>query len=243
MANTNSINLELSSSQYLSITDANQTGLNLIGDCTFEAWIKLEQLPSDISTIQNFSILTKDDETNRCYGFCIVKYLTDFNDQLMLLWWSGGDLNRWAMDASFVAGDVGTWIHIAVTLDVSTQNVIFYKNGVASAGTVINDNAGNSIDDDPVSFMIGGRADGAMYFDGLIDEVRVWNDIRTATEISNNYEREKNGDEAGLVGYWKLNNSLLDETANNNDLTNNNAAVFSTDVPFVGANTGFFQLM
>ena len=46
---------------------------------------------------------------------------------------------------------------------------------------------------------------------------------------------ELDGDEAGLVGYWKLNNSLLDETSNDNDLTNNNSATFSTDVPFSGS--------
>jgi len=43
------------------------------------------------------------------------------------------------------------------------------------------------------------------------------------------------GTETGLKGYWKLNDSLLDETTNNNDLTNVNSAVFSTDVPFGGS--------
>ena len=49
---------------------------------------------------------------------------------------------------------------------------------------------------------------------------------------------ELNGDEAGLVGYWKLNNSLLDETSNNNDLTNNNSATFSTTVAPIGGTIG-----
>jgi len=37
-----SIDLERSSSQYLSITDASQTGLDFTGDFTIEGWVKLE---------------------------------------------------------------------------------------------------------------------------------------------------------------------------------------------------------
>jgi len=70
-------------------------------------------------------------------------------------------------------------------------------------------------------------------FDGLIDDVRVWNVERTATEIADNYNKELTGSETGLVGYWKLNSTLGDSTANNNDLTNNNGAIFSTENPFI----------
>jgi len=72
------------------------------------------------------------------------------------------------------------------------------------------------------------------FFDGLIDEVRVWNDIRSDAEVDDNKLTELVGNEAGLAGYWKLNNDYLDETSNNNDLTAVAAPVFSTDVPFVG---------
>jgi hypothetical protein len=40
------------------------------------------------------------------------------------------------------------------------------------------------------------------------------------------------GDENGLVGYWKLNNSLADETSYSATLTNDVGASASTDVPF-----------
>jgi hypothetical protein len=43
-----------------------------------------------------------------------------------------------------------------------------------------------------------------------------------------------NGNEFGLVGYWKLNNGLTDQTANGNTLTNNGSAVFSASTPFSG---------
>ncbi|MDA3815062.1 MAG: LamG domain-containing protein [Patescibacteria group bacterium] len=234
MANTNSINLELSSSQYLSITDANQTGLDLSTDFTIEVWIKLEQLPSSASYM---GLVNKDDaSTNRSYTFrlnpddtCFVNYWSDNSTQT----------NITSDTAIVVAGDVGNWVHLAVTVDISAQTAIMYKNGSAVA-TTTGLSGSTTIQNTSGPVEIGTRTNGDLYFDGLIDEVRVWSDIRTATEIADNYEKELNGDEAGLVGYWKLNNNLLDETTNNNDLTNNNSATFSTYVPF--GTTNFFMM-
>ncbi len=68
--------------------------------------------------------------------------------------------------------------------------------------------------------------------DGRIDDVRVFNRALSAGEIAANFNKELDGNESGLVGYWRLNNSLLDETSGNNDLTNNNSATFPTNIPF-----------
>ncbi|MCU0979306.1 MAG: PA14 domain-containing protein, partial [Pirellulaceae bacterium] len=51
----------------------------------------------------------------------------------------------------------------------------------------------------------GGRlSDTYQIFNGRIDEVRVWNVARTATEIADTYNRVLDGSEAGLQGYWRL---------------------------------------
>ena len=55
MANSHSLDLESSSSQYASITDASQTGLDITGDLTIELWAKFESLPSEY----NYSIVSK----------------------------------------------------------------------------------------------------------------------------------------------------------------------------------------
>jgi hypothetical protein len=41
-------------------------------------------------------------------------------------------------------------------------------------------------------------------FNGLIDEFRVWNVARSATDIMANYNKKLVGDETGLVGYWRF---------------------------------------
>ena len=41
-------------------------------------------------------------------------------------------------------------------------------------------------------------------FIGQIDEVRIWNVARTEAEISTDMNKQLNGDEPGLVGYWKF---------------------------------------
>ena len=58
-------------------------------------------------------------------------------------------------------------------------------------------------------------------FVGQIDEVRVWNKPRTEAEIRADMNSELNGDEPGLVGYWKFekekNGKIYDSTPNKNN--------------------------
>jgi hypothetical protein len=58
------------------------------------------------------------------------------------------------------------------------------------------------------------------YFNGKIDEVRIWNDARTAAEIAANMHKVLDGDEANLVAYYKMSNgsgtSLTDNSSNSN---------------------------
>jgi hypothetical protein len=235
--NTYSLDLELSSSQYAYITDAAQTGLDITGDITVEAWIKLEQLPS--AAASDFAIVSKDrfgTGADRGYYF----HIGQTNNKLRMFCatnQSGTNRVYYEMDEAFVAGDVGTWIHIAVTVDVSAQTMVFYKNSALKSGTALTQ-TGTAIYDNAQDVCIGAvNVSGANTpaFDGLIDEVRVWNVIRTSGEISSNYQTELTGSETNLQGYWKFNNNYLDETSNNNDLTAVNTPVFSVDVPFAGS--------
>lgn len=234
MANTHSIDLELSSSQYLSIADASQTGLDLGAggaDFSIEFWVKLETAQSGTPQSVVSKYLSAGDQRSYDIGLGLaggkqtVQLTTSSNGTgagaLITQTWNTDD------DASVNLG-TGVWHHIAVTYDTSAGSAILYVDG-SSVGAKGSGNT--TIYNGTAPFVIGAIANPTFYVDGLIDEVRVWSDIRTAQEIVDNYLTELVGNEANLVGYWKLNNDLLDATANNNDLTNNNAAAFSADIP------------
>ncbi len=60
------------------------------------------------------------------------------------------------------------------------------------------------------------------FYSGLMDDVRIWNVARTASEIAANMNVELTGGEAGLVAYWKLDegsgDTAFDATSNAHDM-------------------------
>lgn len=134
--------------------------------------------------------------------------------------------------------DQNSWHHVAVTWDGST--IQFYYDGAADgvgitlAGTLSDSGAGTN------TLRIGKFGGGALFTDGLIDEVRIWNVVRTGAQIAASYNQELTGSETGLVAYYRFNDSpgnLVDSGPNGFTLTNTNTVTFSTDVPFTGAAT------
>lgn len=49
-----------------------------------------------------------------------------------------------------------------------------------------------------------GAAAGLLHFDGTIDELRIWNVCRKAAEVCRDFHRLVDGDQSGLVGYWRF---------------------------------------
>lgn len=222
--NTNSVDFERSSSQSLSISDAGQTGLDGSTNMTIEAWVKFESLP------------TGEDNAS-----IVDKYVSAGNQRSYTFDWNGGNL-RFITTSDGVTGSggsigvswspsTGTWYHVAVSK--TGASATFYVNGVQQGSP---QSSTNDIHNGTAPFSIGRIGNGDQFFDGLIDDVRVWNVARTQGEIAANIDQELAGNETGLAGYWKFNGeSLEDTTANNNDLTNINGAAFSMDTPFTGA--------
>ena len=228
MANTKSTDLESGSSQYWSITDGDQTGLDITGDITIECWIKLESIGADVKVIA--SKWSGNTDTNISYD---IEYHESLDKITFNFSPNGTGASQENLYSDVVNFTTGVWYHIAVTFDASTSTAIFYIDGSS-----VNSDTGSatSIYNGTAPFVVGARLNNGSsvikFFDGLIDEVRVWNDIRTTSEISDNYQTELAGTETGLAGYWKFNDDGTDsQTAGNNDLTNNNTATFSSDVP------------
>lgn len=226
--NTFSTDLEKDSSQYWSITNGDQTGLSLTSDLTLEGCAKLETNQGENTVISKYN----PGGDNRAYYLNIID---DVNVEAIAFWYSsdGTNVNKDELRSDDLNFTTGVWYCVAMSWDASGSTARFFLDGEFVSTT---SGSETSIYVNTSPFLIGVKATaGEAFFDGLIDEVRVWNDIRTDQEISDNWDSELVGNEAGLVSYWKFNNDGTDENANANDLTNNNSATFSSDVPFPGS--------
>jgi len=108
----------------------------------------------------------------------------------------------------------GVWDHIVVSVN-SSRNMKVYRNGqymgVMTPGST------------KVDFIeIGGKSSSSYYFNGLIDEVRIYNRALSADEVRYHYNQ------GGPVAQWKMDegsgSTAYDVTDNNNDGTISGAA-------------------
>ena len=99
---------------------------------------------------------------------------------------------------------IGAWQHIAFTYDGTIQKLYVDGNLVdsdAQSGTL-------ETNDDPL--LLGCRlynSNESDFYEGELDEVRIWNITRSQAEIQDDMNRALGGTETGLVSYWQLNES------------------------------------
>lgn len=148
---------------------------------------------------------------------------------------NGTDLETYSKPATI---ELDKWQHVAVGWTATSSTAEFFLNGV-SLGTQVG--ALTSIKDSGETFNIGcdfGTGTVAQnFYDGLIDEVRIWNIARDATDLSTGLNTQIGSTLAGLQGMWLFNAAATDSTANANHLTLSGSPVYSTDVPYSGATT------
>ncbi|MCF7918651.1 MAG: FG-GAP-like repeat-containing protein [Candidatus Cloacimonetes bacterium] len=94
--------------------------------------------------------------------------------------------------------------HIAVTYDGEGELKI-YLNGIEQQLTVQSAPAGVLEDNADIDCLIGNHLSLNAAFTGIIDEVRLWNVVRSQQEILENMTHYVTGTEAGLAGYWSFN--------------------------------------
>lgn len=115
-------------------------------------------------------------------------------------WGGGAGAGNWyGITGSTV--EEGEWTHLAATNDGTTMS--FYINGILQGDATL---AYAPAPYDFIPLRFGSIADDVNYFfNGAMDEVRVWNVARTAEEIQNNMNSPFTEAQAGLVGYWQTN--------------------------------------
>jgi hypothetical protein len=100
------------------------------------------------------------------------------------------------------------WYHLAAVLTSNPGEWKLYINGEKQTATSSNfsiiapngTNNGRSV--------IGAGHNGAEIFNGIIDEVRIWNSARTEDELGFYRFRELTGTESDLIAYYKLNDGI-----------------------------------
>ena len=111
----------------------------------------------------------------------------------------------------------GSWVHLAVTFNDTTDEYRFYVNGDPDGtGTAEIDIIDNTRD------LYIGAEEGrpSNFFEGILDDVRIWNVVRSQGEIAAAMGTTLAGSEPGLVAYWPFDEgagqSIQDATANAN---------------------------
>ena len=212
------------------VTVADNAALDLTGDMTIEAWIN----PTGASSNGTLGLIAGKENSY---------LLSRFDDDSIRFALNGpGGTWNWTDTGYDVPAD--TWTHLSMTYDASERAVMLYANGEL-VSTSTNGFIPTSLTTGTGAFMIGGRTALNEEFKGLIDDVRVWNDLRTADEIRENYDQKLSGSESGLAGYWNFDDvsgtTVQDGTANNNDGTiSDNAKVvpnLGDALDFDGSNT------
>ena len=117
------------------------------------------------------------------------------------------------------------WHHAAVTFNSVNTELILYIDGSEKARSSTTNLLHNN---STLRLIIGSDDAGAFHsqtdrqFRGSIADVRIWDVVRSASEIKNNYLTQLNGNESGLVFYAKLNQGIANGNNSGATTTENN---------------------
>lgn len=176
-ARNNGADFEAGNSEYLSITDASQTGLDITGDMSISCWYKPESQPS-----ARHSLVSKWTVASRSYIFAYRNVSGTKKLDLFISSTSGGG------GAASVTQTLnnGTMYHLVAVYDASAGSVEFFVDG-SSIGSATGLNG--SIFNSTAPFYIGAFDNGGPtnFADGIVDEVTVIDRKITSGEVSDLY--------------------------------------------------------
>ena len=177
---------------YVRISDNSQ--LDFTENYTIEAWIFPETFSWLAGIVSKYQI-------NGANGYML--RLTDQSP------YNGLGFDELTTNTGLLSGN--QWYHVAAVKEGGSRRL--YINGAEQSlsGSPVNVIANNN------SIRIGSDF-ASRYFDGRIDEVRIWNIARSENEITTNMDTLLSGQEVGLVAYYNFNegsgDTLYDITSN-----------------------------
>lgn len=130
----------------------------------------------------------------------------------------------------------GNWYHVAGVFD--GNYIYLYVNGVIEAKTALSGKINNFQSTYKMVFgQWANSGDSYRRFDGDIDEVTLWNVALTQAQIRDYMCKKLTGTEAGLIGYWRMNETSGTSV---NDVTSNarTGNSYNTNIVWSGAPIG-----
>ena len=198
----------------------NPTSLQITGELSISAWFKTSSTSAQI-------IVGKDGETpNRSF----LLFYSTASSTIKFAIFQGGSVNITTSTSTVTDGN---WHHVLAVNDGT--NLKIYIDGSLEDTNV---GGGGSIDNTSAEFHIGKkeRATGD-FFNGVIDEVAVWNSDQSAN-ASTIYNSGVPNDISSLspLSWWRCGDgdtspTLTDNGSASNNGTMTNFTTFSTDVP------------
>ncbi len=172
---------------------------------TVEAWVKIKAYPNDWDPRRWAVCKAAHEFTEGNYSLCI-----DRNNVRVYVNIGGGQENCFTAISTDGPMKLDTWQHIAMTYDGDVLRA--FCDGRQVAETKV----GRPRQGTGAALTIGGRSDGYSYFDGDIDEVRIYSRALSADEVRRNFEAVRDDKTAltdGLAGYWGFEDLTLGDTA------------------------------
>lgn len=217
---TQSAGVVAASDQFFTATD--HASLSITGDFTVEAWVKFSSMPADRA-----SIINKPNAAGNAYdAYALELNKNGANYDLRGL----TDVSAATQTVTYASWNPSTsvWYHVAYTRTSATGVQKLIVDGVEVASATNTSGASN----DSTSAVYLGRfgAGTALNLDGRLSLARVWNAVKTPTEINSDKCNVFGGVTTNMQAEWSLDNVLTDASGNAHTLTNNNVATFTTDV-------------
>ena len=210
LGNNNALNFVKTSSQYVSVPHS--ASINLSTTFTMEAWVKYSGSNSTIVDKGNYNFL----------------WQLNANSNGNKMGFYTRNTGAWVYSTGIVPEN--TWTHVAITLSAGT--LTYYINGVASGTAAV------TFSQDTQPMNIGRQQPTACvcnHFNGSMDELRLWNVVRTQSQLQTNMNSTIPTNSAGLVAYYKFDEgtgtTTADATGNGNNGTLVNANGITWQVP------------
>lgn len=187
------------------VNTGSDSSLDDIDVKTIVMWVKPK-----MNLFQYYPALISKTPSHAGFGWNLI-ITTNTSDRSLTYWQELGANGAWNTLGNLIYED--NWYHIAVVYNRTsdTNDPIIYINGISqSIDEWIGTPSGNAVSDAPSDLWIGANPlsinfGGLNTYNGIIDEVRIYNQSLSLTQIKENYE---NGLRAhinnSLVSNWKF---------------------------------------